>query len=102
MGSLSENPEGWSIHTSRSVHPQGRTPDRRPILALTQFRCGRRSWRADEPRLQEVELSTPIHLSLDQFQPGDLTFGLTVRPRRGDGGADRSLIVEDATSEGGK
>jgi hypothetical protein len=28
MGSLSENPEDWSIPQCQSVHPQGRTPPR--------------------------------------------------------------------------
>jgi len=34
--------------------------------------------RADDAGLEEVELSTPIHLAFDELELGDLSLGLAV------------------------
>jgi hypothetical protein len=34
--------------------------------------------RADEARLEKVDLSTAVHLAFDKLETGDLPFGLAV------------------------
>jgi hypothetical protein len=50
--------------------------------------------------LQQIHLSTAIHLAFDKLESRDLPLCLTVRPRWGDCGADRRLILSDAIREG--
>lgn len=56
----------------------------------------------DEARTEKVELCTAVHLSLDELELGDLTFGLTVRPWFGQGGFDRFAVRGDAGRERGE
>ena len=46
-------------------------PDRRE----EPFSCG-----AEDTRLQEVDLASPVHLAFDALQLGDLALGLTLGP----------------------
>ncbi|AZO81892.1 hypothetical protein BLM15_29185 (plasmid) [Bosea sp. Tri-49] len=36
--------------------------------------------RADQARLEKADLSAAVHLPLNEFETGDLAFGLAVRP----------------------
>jgi len=47
----------------------------------------------------EIELGTTVHLPLQAFEFGDLSFRLTVAPRRRERGADRHAILRQPTSE---
>jgi hypothetical protein len=49
--------------------------------------------------LEEVEVSSAVHLALHELELGDLTFRLTIRPRRCDGGADGGLVFDDTIGE---
>jgi transposase-like protein len=75
------------------------TLDRRPILGLTQTRCIYGSSRADETRLEQIDLCAAVHLSLDEFELGDLALGLAIRPRRDNGVADCGDILVYAVRE---
>src|SRR5215212_8900975 len=50
-------------------------------------------------RPQQVEVSPPVHLSLDHLQPVDLPFRLPVAPLSGERGRDRLAV---APQPGGK
>lgn len=65
-----------------------RTPHFRVKGALTHSRCGDRLSCTDEARLEQINLSAAVHLPLDEFELGDLAFGLAIRPRRDNGVAD--------------
>jgi hypothetical protein len=58
----------------------------RAILALTQIWCN--SNRADQAGLEEIDLPSAIHLAFDELELSDPTFGLLIRPRQDDRGAD--------------
>ena len=60
----------------------------------------RRSGRADQSCLKEIDLCSAVHLSLDELEPGDLAFGLAVRPRLDQGSMNRGDIFGDPRSEG--
>src|SRR6266571_378812 len=81
------------------VHPEGCTPDRRPILALTQFWCIRGLVGAEESGLKEIELSTAIHLAFHQLELCDLALCLAVGPSQSDCGADGGLVFDDPGGE---
>jgi hypothetical protein len=49
--------------------------------------------------LKQVELGASVHLTLDQFELGDLALGLSVGPRRRDRGVDGSLVLEDTVGK---
>lgn len=53
----------------------------------------------DDTSLEQIEPSTTVHLSFDELELGDLAFGLTIRPARGDRRGDRGLIFYDAIGE---
>jgi len=55
--------------------------------------------RADETGLKEIELSSAVHLALDEFELGDLPLGLAVGPVRGDGCNHGGPIFDDAIGE---
>jgi hypothetical protein len=68
--------------------------NRRAILALTQTRWRLAvSRRADEPRLQQVELCPAVHLPLHQLELGDLSLGLELWRKLGDGPIRRRLLL---------
>src|SRR6266702_4262733 len=75
------------------------TPDRRPILALTQFWCIRGLVGAEESGLKEIELSTAIHLAFHQLELCHLALCLAVRPSQSDCGADGGLVFDDPGGE---
>ena len=54
---------------------------------------------ADDARLQQIEFSSPIHLTLDQLEFADLAFGLAVGPTRRDCGAHGGFVFCDAVRE---
>src|SRR3546814_20880119 len=54
-----------------------------------------RSW-SEEAGSEQIELCAAVHLALHELQPGDLPFGLSVRPRLGQGRADGGSIGGDA------
>jgi len=56
---------------------------------------------ADYARPEQIELSAPIHLTFDELELGDLPFGSSVRPGRGDRGGNGRFILEDARGKGG-
>ena len=64
----------------RAICHQFANVKRPTTLALTQFWCRFGSWRTDHSCLQQVDLSTPIHLSFEKLEPCDLAFGLAVGP----------------------
>jgi hypothetical protein len=72
--------------------------NRRAKLALTQIWCN--SDRTDQAGLEEIDLSSAVHLTFDELELGDLTFGLSVRPRQSDRSADRGFVFGDAAGEG--
>jgi hypothetical protein len=43
----------------------------------------------EQPQTQQIDLGPPIHLALEQFEPGDLSFYLPGTPRFGESGLDR-------------
>lgn len=53
----------------------------------------------DEAGLEQVELSAAVHLAFDELELCYLTFGLSVRRVRRDGGADSGDIPDDAICE---
>jgi len=55
-----------------------------------------RSYRIQDPRLQQVEFGPTEHLSLDIFEPICLFFCLTVTPQRGKGFLNGSVIAADS------
>src|SRR3546814_9761864 len=57
-----------------------------------------RSW-SEEAGSEQIELCAAVHLALHELQPGDLPFGLSVRPRLGQGRADGGSIGGDAFPE---
>ena len=54
---------------------------------------------ADDARLQQIEFSSPIHLTLDQLELADLAFGLVVGPTQRDCGAHGGSVLRDAICE---
>jgi hypothetical protein len=56
----------------------------------------RRSGRADQSCLKEIDLCPAVHLSLDELELGDLAFGLAVRPRLDQGSMAMSLVTPEA------
>src|SRR3546814_1678532 len=56
------------------------------------------SW-SEEAGSEQIELCAAVHLALHELQPGDLPFGLSVRPRLGQGRAAGGSIGGDARSE---
>jgi hypothetical protein len=54
------------------------------------------SRRADQSRLQQVELRSAVHLPLHELELGDLALRLAVRPRLGDSGANGGFVLGDA------
>src|ERR1700730_17473108 len=60
----------------------------------------RRSGRADQSCLKEIDLCSAVHLSLDELELCDLAFGLAVRPRLDQGSMDRGDVFGDPRSEG--
>ncbi len=50
----------------------------------------------DEACPEEIKPSAAIHLAFDKLQLGDLTLGLSVRPRLGQGGSHRVHVGFDA------
>ena len=59
------------------------------------------SRQADDARLEEIEFSSPVHLTLDQLELADLPFGLAVGPTRGERGAHRCFVLRDAVRQRG-
>src|SRR3546814_19460193 len=57
-----------------------------------------RSW-SEEAGSEQIELCAAVHLALHELQPGDLPFGLSVRPRLGQGRAAGGSIGGDAFPE---
>jgi PQQ-dependent dehydrogenase (methanol/ethanol family) len=57
---------------------------------------------ADKSGFQKVDLGTPIHLPLDQFQAIDLALGLSVRPWFSNGRTHGVFVVGDAGGERGQ
>ena len=55
--------------------------------------------RAGDARLEQIEFSAPIHLTLNQLELANLTLGLAIRPTRRDRGAHRGLVLRDAVHE---
>ena len=53
----------------------------RGIGALTHSRCGHSLSCTDEACLGQINLGAAVHLPLDEFELGDLAFGLAIRPR---------------------
>jgi hypothetical protein len=49
--------------------------------------------------LEKIDLRPSIHLPFDQLELGDLSFGLTVRPRFDDRGTDGAFVLCDAVGE---
>ncbi|OHD03137.1 MAG: hypothetical protein A3H25_15485 [Sphingomonadales bacterium RIFCSPLOWO2_12_FULL_63_15] len=49
--------------------------------------------------MEEVQLSSAIHLTFDEFELDDLPFGLAVGPVRHDRRADSGDILDYATGE---
>ena len=52
--------------------------------------------------MEEIEAGAAIHLPLDQFELGDLTLGLSVRPWLGKGRRHRGQVGSDAFPERGQ
>jgi hypothetical protein len=71
------------------------TPHFRAKGALTHSRCGHSLSCTDEARLEQINLGAAVHLALDEFELGDLAFGLAIRPRRGNGVADCGDVLLD-------
>jgi hypothetical protein len=55
---------------------------------------------ADQPGLQKIDFRPSVHLAFHQLELRDLSFGLAVRPRLGDGGTDRGFVPNDAAGKG--
>jgi len=55
---------------------------------------------AEEPCIEEGDLGSAIHLTLDHLELGDLAFGLTIGSGFGDGGPDGKLVFVDTAGEG--
>lgn len=73
---------------------------RGPFSALTHFPCRTRwSCVSDQSCAEQVQLAAAIHLSAQQFQPGDVAFGLAVRPCLGQRGLDRRQVSGDTATE---
>ncbi len=52
------------------------------------------------PDAQEIELCPAIHGALAQLQAGDLAFGLTTAPLRGQSGSDGGKVLAKPLGEG--
>jgi hypothetical protein len=65
----------------------------RGMRALTHSRCEHSLSCPDEARLEQVNLGAAVHLPLDEFERGNLAFGLAIRPRRDNGVADGVYII---------
>jgi hypothetical protein len=57
------------------------------------------SGRADDATLQRIELAASTRRVLDEFEPGDLALGLSVRPSSRDRGANGRLGSGNAVVE---
>ena len=51
---------------------------------------------------EQIELRATVHLAFDEFELGDLAFGLTVGPRFDDGVADSITISADPVGKRGE
>jgi len=60
-----------------------------------------RATRANQPGLKKINLRSAVHLPLDEFDFGDVAFGLTVGPRLDQRSVDRGDVFGDAYDEGG-
>jgi hypothetical protein len=63
------------------------------------FLCTSRSGCMEHPQTQQIDMSPPIHLALEQFEPGDLSFSLPGTPRFGESGLDRRELFLQAQSK---
>jgi hypothetical protein len=58
--------------------------------------------RGTEPGTEEIEVGTAVHLPLQQLQFGNLSLGLAVGPRLGDGRGHGVAIGRNSFGEGGE
>jgi hypothetical protein len=93
---VNQRAQGWLATVKRRGTG---TPDRHPIGALTHFRCSSRLRRGEKSSPEQVEFGATVHLPFDEFEPGDLAFGLPVGPGLGHRRGDRLLIGDDAFAE---
>lgn len=62
----------------RSLQCRRKSVFRRGILALTHICCCAGLRRTDQPRLQEIEFCSSVHLALNELQACDLSFRLPI------------------------
>src|SRR5437667_370641 len=54
---------------------------------------------AEDARAKQLEASSPVHLSLEQFQARDLSLYLSLAPRKGQGRFHGGIIALDAAGK---
>src|SRR4051812_41794759 len=89
---------------ARPCRPSRRTPGARRTMAspslsppgrrLSRSLCG--SCREENTPAEQVEAGAPVHLPLDQLEPGDLALGLAAAPGRRECRPDRSAVLLQA------
>jgi len=73
-------------------------PNKGSSRLLVQVACG--SGSLQNTCSQQVELRPPLHLPLDQLEPGDLSFGLSIAPRQRQRGLHRGFVLIQTSGEG--
>ena len=56
-------------------------------------------WAIEHPQTQQVELGPTIHLTLDELEPIDVSFGLPVAPGSLERCSNRCIVLLDAEGE---
>jgi hypothetical protein len=97
IGTESVQPSINDLHIVRRTTLDPQLGPRSYRLALTQIWCN--SDRTDRAGLEEIDFSSAVHLTFDELELGDLTFGLSIRSWQGDRGADRSFVFGDTAGE---
>ena len=69
------------------------------MLAHPQPRCRSLSCGTDQARPEQIELCSPVCLTFDQLQAGDLPFDLAAAPGQRQGCAHGLLVLAQAGSE---